>query len=211
KGEEPITVRPGSIMEDIDLAATKTEVEATVGRDISDQELASYLMYPQVFTDYAAHLEKFGDVSKIPTAAYFYGMEAGEEVAIEMERGKALIVRFLALGDADDDGTRTVFFELNGQPRSVRIDDHAQESKRPTARAAEADNANHVSAPMPGIVSSLVVEVGQKVLQGDTLLSIEAMKMETAVNAEQDGTIAEVVATIGLQIAAKDLLIVFED
>ncbi|MBT3916076.1 MAG: pyruvate carboxylase [Rhodospirillaceae bacterium] len=211
KGEEPITVRPGSIMEDIDLDSTKIEVAETVGRDITDQELASYLMYPQVFTDYARHLEEFGDVSKIPTAAYFYGMEAGDEIAIEMERGKTLIVRFLALGDANDDSSRIVFFELNGQPRSLRIDDASQESTRPTNRLADAGNPTHVGAPMPGLISSVVVEAGQKVLQGDTLMSIEAMKMETAVNAERDGVIGEVVASVGMQIGAKDLLVVFED
>ncbi|MBT7953817.1 MAG: pyruvate carboxylase [Rhodospirillaceae bacterium] len=211
KGEEPITVRPGSIMEDIDLDSTKIEVAETVGRDITDQELASYLMYPQVFTDYARHLEEFGDVSKIPTAAYFYGMEAGDEIAIEMERGKTLIVRFLALGDANDDSSRIVFFELNGQPRSLRIDDASQESTRPTNRLADAGNPTHVGAPMPGLISSVVVEAGQKVLQGDTLISIEAMKMETAVNAERDGVIGEVVASVGMQIGAKDLLVVFED
>ncbi|MBT3992153.1 MAG: pyruvate carboxylase [Rhodospirillaceae bacterium] len=211
KGDEPITVRPGSVMEDIDLKASKADVEKTVGRDISDPEFASYLMYPQVFTDYAAHLEEFGDVSKVPTAAYFYGMEPGEEIAIEMERGKTLALRLLALGDAGEDGKRTVFFELNGQPRSVRIDDHSQESTRPTNRIAEATNPNHVGAPMPGIVSSVIAEPGKKVLQGDTMLSIEAMKMETAVNAERDGVIAEVVVEIGSQIGAKDLLVVFED
>ena len=104
-----------------------------------------------------------------------------------------------------------VFFELNGQPRSVRIDDHSQESTRPTNRIAEATNPNHVGAPMPGIVSSVIAEPGKKVLQGDTMLSIEAMKMETAVNAERDGVIAEVVVEIGSQIGAKDLLVVFED
>jgi pyruvate carboxylase len=211
KGEAPITVRPGSIMEEVDLDASKAEVEKNVGRDISTQEFASHLMYPQVFADYAAHLEEFGDVSKVPTAAYFYGIEPGEEIAIEMERGKTLALRLLALGDAGEDGKRTVFFELNGQPRSVRIDDHAQESTRPTNPVAEADNPNHVGAPMPGIISSVVAEPGKKVLQGDTLLSIEAMKMETAVNAERDGVIAEVIVEIGSQIAAKDLLVVFED
>jgi pyruvate carboxylase len=211
KGEAPITVRPGSVMEEVDLAAAKVEVEKTIGRDISSQEFASHLMYPQVFADYAAHLEEYGEVSKIPTAAYFYGMEPGEEIAIEMERGKILALRLLALGDAGDDGIRTVFFELNGQPRSVRIDDSSQESTRPTNRLADSSNPNHVGAPMPGIVSSVVAEVGKKVLQGDTLLSIEAMKMETAVNAERDGIIAEVIVSIGSQIGAKDLLVVFED
>jgi len=209
KGEKPITVRPGSLMDDVDLEETRKEVEQKVGRHISDFELGSHLMYPQVFADYASHLRQFGDVSKIPTQDFFYGMEPGGEIAVEMERGKALVIRFLALGDANEDGVRNVFFELNGQPRSVRIRDHSQESTRPANRVADDQDSNQLGAPMPGIISAIVVEPGQKVLRGDTLLSIEAMKMETAVTAEFDGTVSEVAVSIGAQVNAEDLLVVF--
>ncbi len=211
KDEEPITVRPGSVMADIDLAGTRTDVESKVGRQISDDELASYLMYPQVFTEYAAFRRHFGDVSVVPTSAFFYGMETGEEIAVEIERGKTLIIRLLAIGEPDDDGHRTVFFELNGQPRQVRVRDQSMESSRPVNREADDSNPDHVGAPMPGVIAGVVVEAGQKVLRGDALVSIEAMKMETAVNAERDGTVAEVIAEVGMQVGAKDLLVVFEE
>ncbi len=210
KDEKPITVRPGSLMEDVDLDATRKEVEQKIGRHISDFELGSHLMYPQVFADYADHLRQFGDVSKIPTQDFFYGMEPGGEIAVEMERGKALVIRFLALGDANKDGVRNVFFELNGQPRSVRIRDDSQESSRSVNRVADDQDPNQLGAPMPGVIVAIVVEPGQKVLRGDTLLSIEAMKMETAVTAEFDGTVAEVAISIGDQVNAEDLLVVFE-
>ena len=211
KGEKPLSGRPGAVMESTDLDAARAEAEHKVGRHISDSELASYLMYPRVFTDYAAHRRTYGDVSNVPTRVYFYGMAPGDEITIDMERGKSLIVRLLALGEPGDDGTRTVFFELNGQPRSVKIDDVALESTRPVNRVADAANPNHVAAPMPGMIASVVVEAGRKVLRGDRLVSIEAMKMETAVNAEHDGTIGEVIAKVGMRIGAKDLLIVFDD
>jgi len=211
KGEKPLSERPGAVMESTDLDATKAEAEHKVGRHISDYELASYLMYPGVFTDYAAHRRTYGDVSNVPTSVYFYGMAPGDEITIDMERGKSLIVRLLALGEPGDDGTRTVFFELNGQPRSVKIDDVALESTRPVNRVADAANPNHVGAPMPGSIVSVVVEPGRKVLRGDRLVSIEAMKMETAVSAERDGMIGEVIAKVGMRIGAKDLLIVFDE
>jgi pyruvate carboxylase len=211
KGNKPLTVRPGSVMEDTNLDDARVEVEGKIGRHISDRELASYLMYPQVFVDYAAHLRTYGDVSQVPTKVFFYGMEPGEEIAIDMERGKSLVVRLLALGDAREDGTRTVFFELNGQPRSIRIEDHALESLRPINRMADDANPNHIGAPMPGLITGVVVQPGQKVLRGDRLLSIEAMKMETGINAEKDGVIAEVIVAVDAQVGAGDLLIVFED
>jgi pyruvate carboxylase len=211
KGEKPITVRPGSIMKNINLTTAKSDVEKNLGRKITNHEFTSYLMYPKVFLDYATHIEEYGDVSKIPTTTYFYGMEPGDEIEIKMERGKTLALRLLALGDAGSDGKRTVFFELNGEPRSVRIDDHSEVSTRLKNRIAEPSNPNHVASPMPGIISSVIAETGDKVRKGDTLLSVEAMKMETAVNAKRDGTISEVLVSIGSQVAANDLLIIFEN
>ncbi|MAF08732.1 MAG: pyruvate carboxylase [Acidiferrobacteraceae bacterium] len=211
KGEAPVTVRPGSVMTDVDLDAVRAEAEQKIGRHVSDWELGSYTMYPQVFTDYAAHRRTYGKVARIPTRVFFYGMEPGDEISAEIERGKTLIIRFLALGDADENGNRTVFFELNGQPRSVRVQDTSLGASAPTNRVADAANPAELGAPMPGMVASVVVDKGQKVLRGDTLLSIEAMKMETAVSAEYDGTVAEVIAEVGMQVNTKDLLVLFED
>jgi pyruvate carboxylase len=181
-----------------------------VGRAISDNELASYLMYPKVFADYAADRTTFGDVSALPTAVFFYGMDSGQEINIDLERGKTLIVRYVTMSDPHEDGTRTVFFELNGQPRPIRVADRSQVAKRPPRRKAETGNAGHVGAPMPGTIGTVPVHVGQTLNKGEVLLTLEAMKMETTVRAEREGVIKEILARPGLQVDTKDLLIVFE-
>jgi pyruvate carboxylase len=210
KGEKPITVRSGSLLAPADLASDRSEVEEKLERKISDFEFASWLMYPKVFSDFAAAQSEYGPVSVLPTPSYFYGMEPEEEVFVDIERGKTLVIRCLAVGDTDEKGMVTVFFELNGQPRRVKVPDRAHGSGAGKARAkAEAGNAQHVGAPMPGVVSTVAVSAGQAVKSGDVLLSIEAMKMETALHAERDGEIAEVLVRAGDQIDAKDLLIVY--
>jgi len=209
KGRAPLTVRPGEVLPPADLEQERRNAEQKIGRAVTDAELASWLMYPKVFADYAASRAAFGNATVLPTPVFFYGMTPGQEVNIELERGKTLIVQFVTVSDAHDDGTRTVFFELNGQPRSVRVPDRSQVARRPAARKAEAGNRDHVAAPMPGTVVTVAVQVGTKVQRGDVLLTLEAMKMEAAVRAEHDGTVAEVVAKPGLAVEAKDLLVVF--
>ncbi|MGH7686751.1 MAG: biotin/lipoyl-containing protein, partial [Candidatus Dormibacteria bacterium] len=134
--------------------------------------------------------------------------EPGEEIAVDLERGKTLIVRYLATSEPHEDGTRTVFFELNGQPRSVRVPDKSQAVSRPPPRRIEPGNPRHVGAPMPGTVTTVAATAGSKVARGEVLVTLEAMKMQTAVRAETDGEVAEVLARPGQTVAAKDLLIV---
>lgn len=209
-GKAPITVRPGELLPPAELEAERAAAQAKTGRPITEFELASHLMYPKVFADYAADRAAFGDLSTLPTSVFFYGMHPGQEINIDLERGKTLIVRFVTSSDVHEDGTRTVFFELNGQPRPIRVADRSQVAKRPPPRKAEAANPKHVAAPMPGTIGTVAVRAGQQLARGDVLLTLEAMKMETTVRAEQDGLIKEVLATPGLQVDAKDLLIVFE-
>lgn len=210
KGEKPITARPGSLLKAADLTANRKEVETKLGRKLSENEFASWLMYPKVFSDFVHAQETYGPVSVLPTPVYFYGMEPEDEVFVDIEKGKTLVIRCLAIGDVDDKGMVTVFFELNGQPRRVKVPDRAHGALAPKVRRkAEAGNDAHVGAPMPGVVSTLAVSAGQPVKAGDVLLSIEAMKMETALHAERDGTIAEVLVRTGDQIDAKDLLVVY--
>ncbi|HWG70105.1 MAG TPA: pyruvate carboxylase [Steroidobacteraceae bacterium] len=209
-GKVPLDVRPGELLAPADLEAERKSAEAKVGRSISEDELASYLMYPKVFVDYAAGRSSFGDVSTLPTAVFFYGMDSGQEINIDLERGKTLIVRYVTLSDPHEDGTRTVFFELNGQPRPIRVADRGVVAKRPPRRKAEPGNACHVGAPMPGTVAAVPVHAGQKMAKGEVLLTLEAMKMETTVRAERDAVIKEVLVRRGLQVDTKDLLILFE-
>jgi pyruvate carboxylase len=208
KGKQPLTTRPGANMAPLDLVAERRKLDEKLGRAATDTQFASYLMYPKVFLDYARDRVAFGDCAMLPTPVFFYGMEPGEEVSIDIERGKTLIVRFVAVSEVRDDGTRQVFFELNGQPRSIVVADRSQVAKRPPQRKVETGNAKHVGAPMPGIIATVKAIVGQKVAKGDLLLTMEAMKMETSVRAEADGTVAEVLAKPGLQVDAKDLLVV---
>lgn len=211
KDEKPFTVRPGSLLPAADLEAERKSIEETLGREITDQEFASYLMYPKVFTDYAAAQENYGPTSVLPTPVYFYGLKPEEEVFVDLERGKTLVIVNQAMSETDEKGMVTVFFELNGQPRRVKVPNRAKGASGGVKRKAELGNDKHVGAPMPGVVSTVAVSQGQNVKAGDVLLSIEAMKMETALRAERDGSIAEVLVRPGEQIDAKDLLVVFGD
>jgi pyruvate carboxylase len=139
---------------------------------------------------------------------FFYGMEPGQEITIDLERGKTLIVRYVAMSEPHEDGTRTVFFELNGQPRSVRVDDRSRVAKRPPPRKIEPGNPRHVGAPMPGVVATVTTTPGARVSRGTILLTLEAMKMQTAVRAEVAGEVAEVLTRPGQAVDAKDLLVV---
>ncbi|RUU71226.1 pyruvate carboxylase subunit B, partial [Mesorhizobium sp. M2C.T.Ca.TU.009.01.2.1] len=211
KGEKPITARPGSLLKPADLKASRKDIEGKLERKLSEYEFASWLMYPKVFTDFAAAQETYGPVSVLPTPTYFYGMKSEDEIFLDIEKGKTLVVRCQAFGDVDEKGMVTVFFELIGQPRRVKVPDRAHGASAAKARrTAEPGNEGHVGAPMPGVVSALAVAAGQAVKAGDVLLSIEAMKMETALHAERDGEIAEVLVKAGDQIDAKDLLIAFK-
>jgi pyruvate carboxylase len=208
KDIKPITVRPGELLPPVDLVATRVAMQEQSFRTVSDAEFASYLMYPKVFTDYMRDAAEYGSLRDLPSSIFFYGMQSGDEVAVDIERGKTLIVRYITTSDPHEDGTRTVFFELNGQPRSVKVPDRSQVALKPPRRKAEANNVNHVGAPMPGTVATVNVIAGSKIKQGDVLVTIEAMKMETSVRADRDGSVEDVVTKPGEAIDAKDLLVV---
>ncbi len=208
KGAPPLTTRPGQSLPAANLDDVRAQMQSHVGRPLNDYDLCSYLMYPKVFVNYLKDREEYGPVSGIPTRYFFYGMEPGDELTVDIERGKALIIRFVAMSDAHDDGTRTVFFELNGEPRSLKIADRSKVAAKPPRRKAEVTNDKHVAAPMPGTVAMVHVKPNAKVSKGDVLVTIEAMKMETAVRAERDGEVAEVITRMSEPVDAKDLLLV---
>ena len=208
KGAAPRRRRAGEELPPADFGQLRIEANARAARLVTDQQFASYLMYPTVFTDYAADRRRFSDVAILPTPVFFYGMQPGQEISVDLERGKTLIVRYVTQSEPHEDGTRTVFFELNGQPRSVRVSDRSQKPKRPPQRKVDAGNPRHIGAPMPGTVATINVAVGQRVARGDVVTTLEAMKMEAAVRAEIDGEVAEVLVQPGMQVDAKDLLVV---
>ena len=212
KGEKPITVRPGALMDAEDIEARRAEASEKLGDAVSDRDLASCLMYPKVWSDFAAAREIYGPVEVLPTPVCFYGLPPGEEILVDIEKGKTLVIRCQAVGETGEDGQVRVFFELNGQPRMVKVPDRLHGGAAAMRRRqAEDGNAAHVAAPMPGVVSTVVVKPGQEVAVGDVLVSMEAMKMETAIHADRDGRIAELTVKPGDQVDAKDLLVVYED
>jgi pyruvate carboxylase len=211
KGRPPLTVRPGEALPPADLDAVRAEAEKAVRRKVTDRELASYLMYPKVFVAFAEHQRAYGDVSVLPTPVFLYGLRRDDELLVDIERGKTLVIRFLAVGEADEEGRRIVFFELNGQPREVKVADRSLAATGPVKRMADEGDPGHVAAPMPGLVVAVSANEGAAVQKGDRLLSIEAMKMETGVFAERDGTVLEVLVTAGTQVETKQLLMVIGD
>ena len=211
KGEAPNTARPGKHLPPVDLEAKRQEVSDQLdGTPIDDEDLNGYLMYPKVFTDYMQRHKAYGPVRTLPTKTFFYGMEPGEEITAEIDPGKTLEIRLQAVGETTDDGEVKVFFELNGQPRVIRVPNRIVKATTSAKPKAELGNANHIGAPMPGVVASVAVQAGQEVREGDLLLTIEAMKMETGIHAERDAVIKQTHVSAGAQIDAKDLLIELE-
>ena len=205
--ETPITLRPASLLGDLDLDATRKQAERQCRRAVSDAEFASYLMYPKVFTNYADARRHYGPVAALPTPIYFYGMQPGGEINVELERGKTLVIAMTAIGETEEDGTVRVFFELNGQPRIITVMDRKASASVAVRRVADSANESHIAAPMPGVVAALAVAQGQAVKAGDLLLTLEAMKMEAAVTAPKDSVVNAVFVKVGQSVQAKDLLI----
>ncbi len=211
KDETPNTERPGASVPPADIEAVRADVIAQMeGKSVDDEDLNGYLMYPKVFLDYMGRHRIYGPVRTLPTRTFFYGMEPGEEITAEIDPGKTLEIRLQAIGETHEDGEVRVFFELNGQPRTIRVPDRAALAQTAARAKAEPGNPAHLGAPMPGVVASIVVKAGDSVKHGDLLLTIEAMKMETGLHAERDATVRAVHATPGSQIDAKDLLIEFD-
>ena len=203
-------LRPGSVLEPADLETTRAEAEAKMpGIKVDDEDLSSYLMYENVYLDYMGRRRDYGPVRQLPTPTFFYGMQPGEEIPIELEPGKTLVVRLQAISDVNEQGEVKLFFELNGQPRVIRVPDRLATASAGRSQKADPSNPNHVGAPMPGSVATVAVHEGQIVRAGEVLVTLEAMKMETAIHADRDGEIARVVAPAGTQVDAKDLLVVF--
>ncbi|MFN3823644.1 MAG: pyruvate carboxylase [Pseudorhodobacter sp.] len=218
KGEAPLTTRPGASLPPTYLEEVRAKLIADLmaasedGEEetVDDEDLNGYLMYPKVFTEYRARHRLYGPVRTLPTRTFFYGMEPGEEITAEIDPGKTLEVRLLTMGETSEDGDVKVFFELNGQPRVVRVPNRAIKAKAAVKLKAAEGNPAHIGAPMPGSIASVAVTVGQKVNAGDLLLTIEAMKMETGLHADRSATVKALHVAPGAQVDAKDLLVELE-
>jgi pyruvate carboxylase len=209
RDRKPVKGRPGASLPPADLEAATTKVKGMMLRDPSRREVLSYILYPKVFEEFANHLRVYSDTSIFPTSVFFFGQESGEEIAIDIEEGKTLIVKFLNVGEPHADGKRTVFFELNGQPRDVTVVDKSLESASAKTVKADPSNKQQVGASMPGMVVSVAVKPGDTVAKGQKLLSLEAMKMETTVVADVAGKIAEIFVKPGTRVEAGDLMLTF--
>ncbi|MDP6905473.1 MAG: biotin/lipoyl-containing protein, partial [Verrucomicrobiota bacterium] len=165
-----------------------------------------YLMYPEVFSDYNKFRRQYGNVSVLPSSTYFYGLQLGEEIAVDIEEGKTLYIKLINVSDADEEGVRTLTFELNGYPREVEIADASLNIQEKAIAKADPGNDLHVGAPIPGIITEVAVGVGAKVAKGDKLLTMEAMKMQTTVYASADGVVDKINVGIGESVESKDLI-----
>ncbi|RKQ37364.1 pyruvate carboxylase [Oceanobacillus halophilus] len=210
KGREAITVRPGELLDPIDFTEVRKSLFKTLNRQVTSFDVISHALYPKVFLDYQKFCEEYGDMSVLDTPTFFYGMKLGEEIEVEIEKGKTLFVRLISVSEARPDGMRTVYFELNGQPRQVEIKDKSVESAFASKPKVDKSNEKHIGATMPGTVLEVNCSRGDSVNKGDYLLTTEAMKMETTIQAPYRGVVKEIHVNKGDSIAVDDLLIEFE-
>ncbi|MEL3973144.1 pyruvate carboxylase [Rossellomorea oryzaecorticis] len=207
KGRNPLTVRPGELLDDVDFTKLKENLYEQLKRPVTSFDALGYALYPKVFSEYAQTLEQFGDISVLDTPTFLFGMRLGEEIEVEIETGKTLIVKLVSIGQAQADGTRVIYFELNGQPREIVIKDENIKSTVATKRKIDPKDETHIGASMPGTVIRVIVDKGEKVEKGDHLMITEAMKMETTVQAPFSGTVKDIYVESGDAISPGDLLI----
>ena len=209
KGEEPITCRPGKLLPPVDFDRLEQEVRK-FRNDPERKDLISYAMYPKVYEDFCRHRKEYGYITRMGSHVFFNGMALGETNKINIEDGKTLVIKYLGLGDHNDDGTINVQFELNGMRREVAVrDPNASEKTRQVVQADESD-PRQVGASIPGMVSKLHVQPGDTVEENQVLMTIEAMKMETAVTARTAGKVREIRVKEGQAVKAKELLMLLD-
>ena len=211
KGEQPITCRPGELLEPVDFEEEKLRLEEKLGHRIDDRALVSNILYPNVFPEFDRHRQLYSDTSVFPTPIFFYGLEPGQETSLDIEPGKTLIIKLNAVGKVQSDGTRAVYFELNGNNRSVVIRDQSVQSDEAVRIKADKGNPCHIAAPMPGKVLKVNVKAGDAIKAGDVLMVTEAMKMETNIKAKADGAVADVKFKEGEKVEKEDLVIVIAE
>ena len=214
KDEEPFTERPNAHLEPIDFDKEFAEFKETfkdgMGRELNMTDFLSYKLYPKVFTDAYNHHKDYGNVIAIPTKNFFYGMEIYEEIIVEMDKGKTLLIQLLSIGEADSDGMVQVFFKVNGQTRAVQIQDKSIKVEKVVHQKKDKSNDHEIGAPLQGSLASVLVKAGQKVKKNEPLFIIEAMKMETTITANSDGEVDKVILPEGRMVFSDDLIVVMK-
>ncbi len=210
RDQKPVRGRPGASLPAADFEGAAKSLEKILPHAPTGRDVVSYLLYPRVFEEFAQHTQAYSDTSVFPTPTFFYGLESGAETVIDIEPGKTLIIKFLTISDPHPDGQRTVFFELNGQPREVNVIDRALEPQESARPKADPGDPFQIPAPMPGLVVTVGVQPGDKVVRGQKLITMEAMKMETTLYAEMNGRVAELLVKPGVQVATGELLLRLE-
>ncbi|NJW51836.1 pyruvate carboxylase [Salinimicrobium oceani] len=214
KEEKPYTERPNAHLEPIDFEKEFAEFKATfedgLGREVEITDFLSYKLYPKVFTDAYNHHLEFGSVMNVPTKNFFYGMEPGEEIIVELDKGKTLLIEFLSVGETNDDGMARIFFKVNGQTRAVEVKDKSVKVEKVVHQKVDKNDKKQIGAPLQGALSSIQVKPGEKVEKNQPLFVIEAMKMETTITANGEGEIDKIVLKEGDMVYADDLVIVLK-
>lgn len=191
----------------VSLTEVRAELAARLKHEPTDDELFSHLMYPDVFAEFSKFTRDFGDVSVLPTPAFFYGLKPGEDISVDIEPGKTLFIKLINIGSPDKDGRRIVSFELNGMPREAAAVDRSLQTKSRSRQKADPAKPHEVGAPIPGMITSVDTGNGRRVTKGDKLLTLEAMKMQTTLYAPADGVVEELLAGVGDAVDGGDLLV----
>ncbi|MDR6300925.1 pyruvate carboxylase [Mesonia maritima] len=214
RDEKPYTDRPNAHLEPVDFdkefKAFKEKFGDGMDRELLESDFLSYKLYPKVFEDLYEHYVKYGKVMNIPSKNFFYGMEPGEEIIVELDRGKTLLITLVSVGDADDEGMVTVFFKVNGQTRNVEIQDKSIKVEKVVHQKVDKNNSKHIGAPLQGSLSSILVKEGDQVKNNQPLFVIEAMKMGTTITANENGTVKKVYLTEGTMVKSDDLVVELE-
>ena len=204
--QKPMRGRPGASAPKMDLKKKKASLIKQFGKQCTDDDLFCSVMYPQVFKEFQDFKKKYGDVSVLPTLAYFHGLETGEEISITIEEGKTLFIKLLHVGEPDEKGIRSLTFELNGKARTTLVQDKSVKGDAKAREKSDPANLKHVGAPIPAIISSIATSVGKSVAKGDKIAVLEAMKMQTTIYASTDGTVDEILVQVGDSVESKDLI-----
>jgi pyruvate carboxylase len=207
RGAAPIKGRSSANMRAANFEQEHAALEKKLAHSLRRDDVLSYLLYPDVFTKFDKFQQTYSDVSVLPTPPFFYGLKSGEEITVNIESGKTLIVKFLTIGDPHPDGVRTLFFELNGQPREVNVRDRALRVVERSHPKADPADQGQIGATTAAVVSSVSVQANQTVERGAKLLTLEAMKMQSNIYAPITGKITKLLVSPGQHVEAKDLLV----